>query len=115
MLLCDRGGQHAATQQGDRIGMLLDLDQGSMAVWKNDEKLGVMQAEELSGPLCWAVSMINISSRIESAAAPPSPTQEDLMVAKGFASRRRRNRLKLPPMATGAECEAAEAIFALRL
>ena len=25
---------------GDRIGMLLDLDQGSMTVWKNDEKWG---------------------------------------------------------------------------
>ena len=29
--------------------MLLDLDQGSMTVWKNDEKLGVMQAEGLGG------------------------------------------------------------------
>ena len=67
MLLCDRGGQHAATQQGDRIGMLLDLDQGSMAVWKNDEKLGVMQAEGLSGPLCWAVSLAVGGARIESA------------------------------------------------
>ena len=27
-------------EQGDRIGMLLDLDQGSMTVWKNDVKLG---------------------------------------------------------------------------
>ena len=26
-------------KEGDRIGMLLDLDQGSMTVWKNDEKL----------------------------------------------------------------------------
>ena len=37
---------------GDRIGMLLDLDQGSMTVWKNDVRLGVMQGEGLSGPLC---------------------------------------------------------------
>ena len=37
--------------------MLLDLDQGRMTVWKNDEKLGVMQAEGLRGPLCWAVSI----------------------------------------------------------
>ena len=42
-------GQQTAREQGDRIGMLLDLDQGSMTVWKNDEKLGVMQAEGLSG------------------------------------------------------------------
>ena len=26
-----------------------------MTVWKNEVKLGVMQAEGLSGPLCWAV------------------------------------------------------------
>ena len=40
----------AAQQDGDRIGMLLDLDQGSMSVWKNDIKLGVMTAKGLSGP-----------------------------------------------------------------
>ena len=40
-------------EEGDLIGMLLDLDQGSMTIWKNDVKLGVMQAEGLSGPLCW--------------------------------------------------------------
>ena len=43
--------------QGDRVGMLLDLDQGSMTIWKNDEKLGVMQREGLTGPLCWVVSL----------------------------------------------------------
>ena len=45
----------AVHEQGDRIGMLLDLDQGSMTVWKNDEKLGVIQVEGLSGEFCWAV------------------------------------------------------------
>ena len=59
-------------KQGDRIGMLLDLDQGSMTVWKNDVQLGVMQAEGLSGPLCWGVSLYNggNSGRIGSAALP---------------------------------------------
>ena len=38
-------GRQTAKEQGDRIGMLLDLDQGSMTVWKNDVKLGVMAAE----------------------------------------------------------------------
>jgi hypothetical protein len=37
--------------------MLLDFDQGSMIVCKDDGKLGVMVAEGLSGPLCWAISM----------------------------------------------------------
>ena len=55
-----------AREQGDRIGMLLDLDQGSMTVWKNDEKLGVMQAEGLSGPYCWAADRYDgDSARIE--------------------------------------------------
>ena len=67
----DWEGRHAATVQGDRIGMLLDLDQGSMTVWKNDEKLGVMQAEGLTGPLCWAAEAFSGgSARIESAPAP---------------------------------------------
>ena len=72
-----RGGEAVrATEQGDRIGKLLDLDQGSMTVWKNDENLGVMVAEGLSGPLCWAVPLCQqgASMRIESAPALPSPT-----------------------------------------
>ena len=47
-------GKQPAREQGVRIGMLLDLDQGSMSIWKNGEQLGVMQAEGLTGPLCWA-------------------------------------------------------------
>ena len=61
-----------AKTHGNRIGMLLDLDQGSMTVWKNDEKLGVMHAEGLSGPLCWAVGLAlqGASARIGSAPLP---------------------------------------------
>ena len=103
--------------EGERIGMLLDLNQGSMTVWKNGERLGVMQAEWLSGPLCWAVEMYApaTSARIESAPssrrhragiAPASPTGEDLSAAQAW---QRRSRLELPPTATDAECEAAEA------
>jgi hypothetical protein len=68
------GTQHAR-EVGDRIGMLLDLDQGSMTVYKNDEWLGVM-ATGLSGEYSWAVSLYNAgsSARIEPALAPESPT-----------------------------------------
>ena len=68
----DWEGMQDVKQPGDRIGMLLDLDQGSMTVWKNDEKMGVMQAEGLSGPLCWAISLYHPrdSARIDSAALP---------------------------------------------
>ena len=49
-------GMQGARQQGDCIGLLLDLDQGSMIVWENDEKPGVMVAERLSGSFCWAIN-----------------------------------------------------------
>ena len=43
-----------------------------MSIWKNGQRLGVMQAEGLSGPLCWAISLYDdgSSGRIESAALP---------------------------------------------
>ena len=66
----DRPGRESGRQiQGDRTSLLLDLDQGSMTVYNNDVQLGVMQAEGLSGPLCWAVSLHRLrenSARIES-------------------------------------------------
>eukprot|EP01046_Picozoa_sp_COSAG06_P017320 COSAG06_NODE_1172_length_10425_cov_7.741042_3_plen_152_part_00 len=67
------GMQHA--MKGDRIGMLLDLDQGTMTVYKNDERLGVM-ATGLSGEYSWAVTLRNQgnSAHIEAAEVPASPT-----------------------------------------
>ncbi len=64
-------GRQAAHEEGDRIGLLLDLDQGTMTVYKNDERLGVM-ATGLSGEYSWAVSLGEHggSTRIEAAAAP---------------------------------------------
>jgi len=41
---------------GDTIGMLLDLDEGTLTVYKNDRKLGVMK-RGLAGPYCWVVSI----------------------------------------------------------
>ena len=74
-------GMQGAREQDDRIGMLLDLNQGSMIVWKNDVKLGVMQAEGLNGPFCWAAKTFERSARIQSAPAPPSPTEEERAAA----------------------------------
>ena len=73
-------------KQGDRIGMLLDFDQGSMTVWKNGVRLGVMQAEGLSGPLCWVLSIFasGSSARIGSAPAPASSTEEELAAATAW-------------------------------
>jgi hypothetical protein len=80
-----REGMQPATKQGDRIGMLLDLDQGSMTIYKNDERLGVM-ATGLSGEYCWAVAMSlqGMTVRIEAAAAPLSPTAEELAQAVAY-------------------------------
>ncbi len=65
------GSRENAMEQGNRIGLLLDLDQGTMTVYKNDERLGVM-ATGLSGEYSWAVSLGEHggSTRIEAAAAP---------------------------------------------
>lgn len=41
---------------GDEIGMLLDLDVGTLTVYKNGRKLGIMK-RGLAGPYCWVVSM----------------------------------------------------------
>ena len=105
-------GMQAARKQGDRIAMLLDLDQGSMPVYKNEVLMGVVQAEGLSVEYCWAILVGVGSSVIESAPAPPSPTDEELTAAKEFARAearlRRREELGLPLTATDAECEAAE-------
>jgi hypothetical protein len=73
------------TAEGDRVGLLLDLDQGSMTVYKNDERLGVM-ATSLSGEYSWAVTLCNqgTSACIEAAPPPASPTAEELAQAVAY-------------------------------
>ena len=39
-----------------KVGMLLDLDEGTLSVYNNDRRLGVMK-RGLAGHYCWAVSM----------------------------------------------------------
>jgi hypothetical protein len=63
-------------QEGDRIGLLLDLDQGTMTVYKNGGQLGVM-ATGLSGEYSWAVGLFmhgrfheGSRTRIEAATFP---------------------------------------------
>lgn len=67
-------------EAGDLIGLLLDLDQGSLTVYKNGERIGIMVAEGLAGEYCWGVSLClpQVSARIQSAPAPPSPTADEL-------------------------------------
>ena len=79
----DWEGRQTTRQNGNHIGMLLDLDQGSMAVYKNGVLMGVMLAAGLTGPLRWAVTLLKgDSARIDSALTPSSPTEEELAAAK---------------------------------
>jgi len=54
-------GQESFVQEGfgfgdDNIGMLLDLDAGTLTVYKNGQRLGVMK-DKLSGEFSWVASM----------------------------------------------------------
>lgn len=56
----------------DRLGMLLDFDNGgSMTVFKNDVLVGVMQSTELAGNFCWSLEIADtVHVRIASAQIP---------------------------------------------
>ena len=70
-----------ALHKGDRVGLLLDLEQGSMTVFKNGLKLGVMQDSGLRGEYVWAVEMLARDSvRIDRGIAPLSPSRTELEV-----------------------------------
>ena len=43
-------------QPGDTVGMLLDLNEGTLSVYKNNRRLGVMK-DGLDGSYCWNVSV----------------------------------------------------------
>jgi len=53
--------ERVGLQRGDVFGMLLDLDRGTMTVYKNDERLGI-KMKGLGGYYCWAVTMNNYGS-----------------------------------------------------
>ena len=48
---------------GDVIGLLLDLERGSLSVYINGTRLGVMVSSGLEGPLRWAVDMLGQGSK----------------------------------------------------
>ena len=51
-------GRESISSNGDEIGILLDLDESTLSVYKNGRKLGVMK-RGLLGPYCWVVSLNN--------------------------------------------------------
>ena len=54
-----------------KIGMLLDLDEGTLSVYKNDRRLGVMK-RGLAGHYCWAVGMLGGKVAIKRGTVPVS-------------------------------------------
>ena len=53
---CDDWEGLEACQPGDTVGMLLNLDEGTLTVYRNERRLGVMK-DGLSGSYCWYVSV----------------------------------------------------------
>ena len=64
-------GMQRASRE-DRITLLLDLDAGSMTVYKNGEELGVM-ATGLSGRYSWATVLANAGDSVRIAYSAPPP------------------------------------------
>jgi len=57
---------------GDEVGMLLDLHEGTLSVYKNGRKLGVMR-KGLAGPFCWVASLHRgMKVTIKRGTIPPS-------------------------------------------
>ncbi|EJK51110.1 hypothetical protein THAOC_29753 [Thalassiosira oceanica] len=55
---------------GDTIGMLLNLDEGTLAVYKNNRRLGVMK-DGLSGSYCWCVTVTRLKAFTIKRGTPP--------------------------------------------
>eukprot|EP01046_Picozoa_sp_COSAG06_P024721 COSAG06_NODE_2032_length_7794_cov_35.231839_1_plen_402_part_00 len=87
----DWEGMQGAMTEDDRIGLLLDLDAGSLTVYKNDERLGVMQESGLTDAAGyrWAVSLLRKgdSARIDGPlpVAAREEDQESLLRARHAA------------------------------
>ena len=50
-------GQRQPLAEGDVLGLLLDLDAGSLTAYRNGVRLGELVNSGLSGPMCWAVDL----------------------------------------------------------
>ena len=86
----DWPGSQSAQEDGDRIGMLLDIDAGTMTVFKNDKVMGVMSWGIAAGSYCWAVEMPCVLEEdfitIERKPAPPAPSADALAAAVAAAA-----------------------------
>ena len=81
-------GMQAALNEGDRIDMELDLEagtgfsKGSLAVWKNEQPMGVMRTG-LHGSFYWAIVLSNEQCKDDIAKIEPMPTPDAPAAAAG--------------------------------
>ena len=66
----------AGYEQGDVVGLLLDLDAGTLTAYKNGSALGAMvpnaKVKELgAGPFCWALDLRGEGDAVRLARRPP--------------------------------------------
>jgi len=69
--LCELEDVSHRYKSGDKIGLLLDLDSGTLTVYKNEQRLGMMK-DGLSGEYCWCghTTIANAALRIEKESIP---------------------------------------------
>ena len=68
----------AKAASGDRVGLLLDLDQGSLAVFKNGQRVGDIVTHGLVGPFCWCADLggTGVSVQLSESRVPPEQPSE---------------------------------------
>ena len=88
----DWQGKRSVDKLWDCIGMLLDLDAGTMALWLNGERLGVM-VTDLSGEYRWTIDLERAGSSASIGSAPMSarPTEEEVAAAATWIAEHRRD------------------------
>ena len=62
----DWEGMEAIHETSFKMGFVLDLDKGTLDVYKNDRRLGTMKSG-LVGEYCWFVFFISLNGRADSA------------------------------------------------
>jgi hypothetical protein len=73
---------------GGHVGLLLDLDQGSLCAYANDKLFRILVSSGLRGGFCWAACVNWLQDGDEriliepQQLAPPPPTSQDVMQAK---------------------------------
>ena len=76
----------SAAAVGDRVGLLLDFEDGSLAVYKNGERLGLMVQSGLEPPLRWCADLDPEGNTEVRIAAPPMPDVSDAVKAQEAAA-----------------------------